>query len=1274
MMNKLNQHGKCFLLFCLMATYCGAAEYHADPTLNGAAFADATGTDYDFSAAYAKGVKLSGNETIITYKFILPPSSAGTYTSFTVTIAGKGGMFAPQIFLGSAHTANNFVESAEGSYTATVDANVLIDQFSDRAEFIVNIKAGSWNSYQVKSVGVDLAMTTANSWLDNYIEAYCAYLSIIESANVMDNWDFEDVAVDHLILGILKAHGIAESMQGMASDDLNEILDSFDETLDQLQEFMDTLSSAVDWAQAQLDYLANCDEVPTDAAAYLRNSAGPALKNVADKWMQCGADGIITASESSALAEAINSARNALTEDASSVLYRIADFTRGWWWVYQRRTQNYSNPENVGKWAQTAVSSARNLVWYTITDDSHECDINKSFVCQLSGELAAKLVTVTVEVAPAGLGLQFVVDDVTYTESHSFIWIAGSSHDIEAPNTQVGYEFYAWSDNGERMHSVVPLADGNYIAVYSQAGGVDYESSSSEDAVVLEEYPNVYIGNGDGSLMYVQYPSGKCVDSLVKYDLKSIPVGSTVNDVELELTVAAYSTYYVYLKRVSSCWNETNVTYNTRPTYTDLIAFDNLLNYPKWTWKSSSCPILLSTVQEWVNKPATNYGFSLHMDPGSTTPIFFYTSEESTSSRRPVLRVNYTPPTTGTLTVNLGPSCVPSAGARWKLTDAPNTGYHKSGDTTNLPVGEYTIYFKDIDGWARPVSHNAKITIGPGANIRSVAYTCASPFYYTTDNGKVTITDYSGTDGNIVIPSTINCCPVTSIGNWAFYNRTDLVSVTVSDNVTNIGMGAFNRCSNLNSVTVGNGVTSIGDSAFSRCTSLTNVAIGNSVVNIGNSAFWGCSSLERSSLCGHTASIGDWAFAGCSGLASVMIPESVTNLGTGAFSECVSMTNVTIGNGVSGIEDYALELCRSLSCVTIGENVARIGHNAFQGCTNLVGVSIPNSVTNIGNCAFENCESLSNVTMGGGVTSIGDMAFLFCPSLKSIAIAPNVTNIGHSAFYQCYSLTNIMIPANVAQIGAEAFSGCTSLTSLKVDASNSVYCDIGGILFNIDKTVLLQCPGGKTGTYIIPGTVTSICSKAFYLCFGLTDVVIPASVTSIGEWAFEGCGIYGVTIGSGIINIGEGTFWGCNDLGRVTISASVTNIGSYAFENCLNLVAVYFMGNAPSVGNEAFTYDEIATVFYWPGTTGWGATFGGRPTAIWPPEVSNDGGLGVKSNRFGFNINWASGKVVVVDASTNLKTTNWLPIATNTLTGGPLNFGDTRWTNYIGRFYRIRSP
>ena len=116
----------------------------------------------------------------------------------------------------------------------------------------------------------------------------------------------------------------------------------------------------------------------------------------------------------------------------------------------------------------------------------------------------------------------------------------------------------------------------------------------------------------------------------------------------------------------------------------------------------------------------------------------------------------------------------------------------------------------------------------------------------------------------------------------------------------------------------------------------------------------------------------------------------------------------------------------------------------------------------------------------------------------------------------------------------------------------------------------------------------------------------------------------------------------------------------------------------PNVGGNAFFVDNNATAYDMPGTTGWDtfdATSGLNPAVLWSPLAqTGDGGFGVRNNQFGFNITGSDNLVIVVETCTNLANPVWSPVGTNTLTGGHSYFSDSQWTNYSGRFYRLRSP
>jgi formylglycine-generating enzyme len=135
---------------------------------------------------------------------------------------------------------------------------------------------------------------------------------------------------------------------------------------------------------------------------------------------------------------------------------------------------------------------------------------------------------------------------------------------------------------------------------------------------------------------------------------------------------------------------------------------------------------------------------------------------------------------------------------------------------------------------------------------------------------------------------------------------------------------------------------------------------------------------------------------------------------------------------------------------------------------------------------------------------------------------------------------------------------------------------------------------------VLPDSVTGIGDYAFYSCANLKSVALGQGVASIGNYAFVFCsGLTAITLPDNVTSVGAGAFDGCGRLVSVTLGRGVNSLGVYAFYNCPALMGVFFQGNAPaSVGSALFTGDSQATVYYWSGTTGWGATFGARPAVM----------------------------------------------------------------------------
>ncbi len=211
------------------------------------------------------------------------------------------------------------------------------------------------------------------------------------------------------------------------------------------------------------------------------------------------------------------------------------------------------------------------------------------------------------------------------------------------------------------------------------------------------------------------------------------------------------------------------------------------------------------------------------------------------------------------------------------------------------------------------------------------------------------------------------------------------------------------------------------------------------------------------------------------------------------------------------------------------------------------------SVVEIGDGGFGNCVSLKSISLPNTIKKIGEYAFIECNNLTSITIPNSVNTIGTRAFHFT-GLSSVYIPSSVTTIESSPFSFCIALSSIEVDENNPNYCSVDGVLFNKNKTALIQYPAGKTEVkyYEIPNTVTTVQKEAFLSC-PLEAVTIPNSVTNIEEAAFINTKLQSVTLGS-----------------------SITNIGQYAFRDCWDLTSIY--SNINDITNTTTSTDAFYNV------------------------------------------------------------------------------------------------
>ena len=217
--------------------------------------------------------------------------------------------------------------------------------------------------------------------------------------------------------------------------------------------------------------------------------------------------------------------------------------------------------------------------------------------------------------------------------------------------------------------------------------------------------------------------------------------------------------------------------------------------------------------------------------------------------------------------------------------------------------------------------------------------------YSVTDN-KITITKYTGSATEVVIPDNIDGKTVTTIGKFAFSYCTSIKSVTIPEGVTSIGGAAFYNCTSLESVIIPDSVTSIGSEAFYNCTNLKNVTIPEGVTYIGPFAFYNCKSLKSVIIPKGVKTICMNAFDSCTSLESIMFEEisQLTEIDIDVFYNCTSLERVIIPNGVIRILDSAFFDCTSLESVEIPDSVSHIDWGVFYGCTSLESIFLPNNV------------------------------------------------------------------------------------------------------------------------------------------------------------------------------------------------------------------------------------------------------------------------------------------------------------------------------------------
>ena len=336
---------------------------------------------------------------------------------------------------------------------------------------------------------------------------------------------------------------------------------------------------------------------------------------------------------------------------------------------------------------------------------------------------------------------------------------------------------------------------------------------------------------------------------------------------------------------------------------------------------------------------------------------------------------------------------------------------------------------------------------------------------YRIDNNEAIITHCYEKLNSIVIPETIENCPVTTL-EYCIFSSSGLKDIVISENVKSVG-GAFIECSTVEKIYLPDSVTDI--HSFNYCFSLKEIRLPQGLTKLPT--FWDCDSLTE-----------------------IDIPDSVTTIPMYAFDRCDNLKTVTIPEGVTVIEEGTFEGCTSLKNITLPDSLRSIEEQAFSKCSSLTSIDIPEGVTTIGYMAFYSCNSLVNVILPDSLTSIGDYAFA-CTAIKSIRIPDNISALGAQTFRACVYLEEVILPKNL-QTCDMPFIDCISLSFDGIILPDG----IDYIPDSLYKGVYI---GLKSAS--LPDTIKTIGSNAFEGCSLLSSVDIPENVEYIGAYAFADC-------------------------------------------------------------------------------------------------------------------------------------------------------------------------
>ena len=455
-------------------------------------------------------------------------------------------------------------------------------------------------------------------------------------------------------------------------------------------------------------------------------------------------------------------------------------------------------------------------------------------------------------------------------------------------------------------------------------------------------------------------------------------------------------------------------------------------------------------------------------------------------------------------------------------------------------VGDWAVHACNSLKTAGPIGGGYDYEFGWTEEIPSRAFDCIGGFFTNT-----------GGLSSVTIPDTIH-----RIGSYAFSSNQDLFTVTIPFGVTNIETETFYGCNGMTSITIPKSVTNIESRAFCACDGMIDVYFS------GTEAEWNAITMgsENEALANATIH-----FTSTSKNYSVAYDA---NGGTGAPEAQSKMHGIalTLSNVVPTREDYNFLGWATTTSAMVAEYQPGDSFNIDEdttlfavwgnfnrisgSCGENAGWTLEDGILTITGSGEMNdwyspwkeySSQFTAIIVEEGITHIGASAFSQCQTQEHVIIPDGVISVGEYAFDECENIRSISLPSSFKTFGDYAFAAF-SLENIFVSEQNTLFCDIDGVLYSKDKTVLMFYPRGREGSYVIPIGTTEIAYAGFRDNYYITSITIPDTVTSIGEWAFGTCSsLKSIRIPISVSIINDDTFWDCFGLTDIYYGGTETD-------------------------------------------------------------------------------------------------------------------------------------